>query len=43
MIRYAVGGIIKSDDTILLVKKGKVMDTEKPMGLNPNGIFRREE
>ncbi|MFE6167424.1 NUDIX domain-containing protein [Viridibacillus arvi] len=39
MIRYAVGGIIKSDDTILLVKKGKVMDTEKPMEVKPEWDF----
>ncbi|MEK4759584.1 NUDIX domain-containing protein [Viridibacillus sp. FSL E2-0187] len=39
MIRYAVGGIIKSDDTILLVNKGKVMDTEKPLEVKPEWDF----
>ncbi|OMC80899.1 NUDIX domain-containing protein [Viridibacillus sp. FSL H8-0123] len=39
MIRYAVGGIIKSEDTILLVKKGKVMDVEKPMEVKPEWDF----
>ncbi|MBK3496982.1 NUDIX hydrolase [Viridibacillus sp. YIM B01967] len=39
MIRYAVGGIIKSDDTILLVKKEKIMDTEKPMEVKPEWDF----
>jgi len=39
MIRYAVGGIIKSEDTILLVKKRKVMDVEKPMEVKPEWDF----
>lgn len=39
MIRYAVGGIVKLDDTLLLVKKGKVMDTEKPMEIKPEWDF----
>ncbi|ETT85367.1 NUDIX domain-containing protein [Viridibacillus sp. FSL R5-0477] len=39
MIRYAVGGIIKSEDTILLVKKRKVMDMEKPMEVKPEWDF----
>lgn len=48
MIRYAIGGIIKLDDSLLLVKKGKIMDAKKTIEVKsewdfPKGGIKKED